>query len=71
MTPPRALERATRLITIRIFDEDADYLKLAYAGVGYNSVLRALAARHVRKLRNRTAENLETEALSKEELENV
>ncbi len=67
----RALEREPRLVTIRLFDEDIEYLKLTYSGTGYNSVIRALVARHVRKLKTRTVENLDPEALSKEELENV
>ena len=72
MSPPRALERPAKLVTIRLFDDDIDYLKLCYAGAGYNVIVRALVARHVRKLRVKTVENLESpEALTKEELESV
>lgn len=68
---PRSLERKPKLVTIRIFEDDFEYLKLAYSTAGYNKVLRALAARHVRRLKTKTVENLETEELTSEELENV
>ncbi len=71
MSPPRALERPANLVTLRLFDDDMEYLRLCYAGTGYNSIVRALVARHVRKLRNKTAENLSDEQLSQEELESV
>ena len=72
MSPPRALERETDLVTTRIFSDDMEYLKLCYTGVGYNSVIRGLVARHVRKLRSKTVENLDdSEKLTREELENV
>jgi len=47
-----------------------EYLKLTYSR-GYNQIVRALVARHVRKLKVKTVENLEKEALSEEELESV
>ena len=68
---PRASEKKLRLVTVRLFEDDVDYLKLSYATAGYNKVLRALAARHVRRLRTKTVENLESEELSPEELANV
>ncbi len=68
---PRALERKPKLVTIRIFEEDLDYMKLAYSGTGYNQVVRALVARHVRKLSAKTVENLEDEKLTSEELSSV
>ncbi len=68
---PQKLERDASLVTIRLFDDDMDYLKLTYSGVGYNSVVRALVARHVRKLRQMTVVNLAQETLSKEELQSV
>ncbi|MGW8177692.1 MAG: hypothetical protein ACWGQW_02690 [bacterium] len=67
---PRALERPARLVTLRLFDDDMEYLKLTYSR-GYNQIVRALVARHVRKLKVKTVENLEKEALSEEELESV
>lgn len=71
MSPPKALERDARMVTIRLFEDDLDYLKLAYSGVGYNSVVRALVARHIRKLKTKTVEHLEREELTREELESV
>jgi len=68
---PRALEREARLVTVRLFDDDIEYLKLTYSR-GYNIVVRSLVARHVRKLKTKTVENLDpAEKLSREELENV
>ncbi len=68
---PRSLEREAKLVTIRLFEGDVDYLKLAYSAAGYNKVVRALVARHVRRLKTKTVENLEPEELSSEELSNV
>ncbi|KKN65203.1 hypothetical protein LCGC14_0483790 [marine sediment metagenome] len=68
---PKALDRETDLVTARIYADDMEHLRICYQGTGYNAVIRALVARHVRKLRARTAENLEGEALTKEELESV
>jgi len=70
MTPPRALEREAKLVTIRIFDEDLTALKQFYSR-GYNQVIRALVSRHIRKLKTKTVENLEPEELTVEELERV
>lgn len=71
MTPPRALEREARLVTLRLFEDDLEYLKLTYS-TNYNVIVRSLVARHVRKLKTKTIENLDlSEKLSKEELENV
>ena len=67
---PKALDRPPRLVTLRLFNADIEYLKLAYPS-GYNIVVRALVARHVRKLKTKTVENLDEEKLSKEELESV
>lgn len=60
-------------MTVRYFSEDLEYLRLAYPHTGYNTVLRALAARHVRKLKHHTVEHLgdKTELLTREELEQV
>jgi hypothetical protein len=61
-----------RKMTVRFFDEDLHYLRDAYPTTGYNTVVRALVARHVRKLRHVTMEKLEdTETLSAAELETV
>ena len=68
---PRPLERPAKLVTLRLFEDDLEKLILAYSGTGYNAVVRALVARHVRKLTAKTVENLEPEALTKEELESV
>ena len=68
---PRESTKPLKLVTVRIFQDDHEYLKLAYAAAGYNKVLRALTARHVRRLRTKTVENLEPEELTPEELANV
>ncbi len=71
MSPPRALERPAKLVTLRLFEDDLEYLQLCYA-TNYNVIVRSLVARHVRKLRVKTVENLDdSETLSKEELESV
>lgn len=59
-----------RIVTIRLFADDLDYLKLAYPAGGYNRVIRALVARHVRALRNRTVELVESK-LTDEEIASV
>ncbi len=66
MSDPRPM----RKMTIRLYEDDLAYLKAAYQGTGYNKILRALAARHVRKLRAATVERLEGR-LSPEELKAV
>jgi hypothetical protein len=71
MSPPRSLERPAKLVTCRIFEDDMEYLKMAYSTAGYNKIIRALVARHVRKLKTKTVENLEAETLTSEELESV
>jgi len=63
-------ERRLQITTIRVFADDIDYLKLAYPQGGYNRVIRALVSRHVRSLRNRTVELVETK-LSDEEISSV
>ena len=68
---PSQSTRPLKLVTVRIFEDDHEYMKLAYPTSGYNKVLRALAARHCRRLKTKTVENLETETLTAEELENV
>jgi hypothetical protein len=68
---PRKLEREAKPVTIRLFVDDLDQLIQTYTGTGYNAVIRALVARHVRKLRTRTVEILADEELTKEELESV
>ena len=66
------LERPSVKITIRVFEDDLEYLKMTYTGTGYNGIFRALGARHVRKLRARTIEHLaESETLTREELSSV
>lgn len=67
---PRALERPAKLVTLRLFENDLEYLQLTYS-TNYNVIVRSLVSRHVRKLRSKTVENLDQEQLSKEELENV
>ena len=67
---PKALEREATLVTIRLFEEDLKYLKLSYTQ-NYNSVVRSLVARHVRRLRAKTVENLSEEQLTAEELGHV
>jgi hypothetical protein len=57
-------------MTIRLFVDDLEYLQQAYPTSGYNVILRALAARHVRKLRTKTVEALEGQ-LTAEELKAV
>lgn len=63
-------DRQMHVVTIRLFAEDLDYLKLAYPQGGYNRVIRALVARHIRSLRNRTAELVESR-LTDEEISSV
>ncbi len=65
---PRKLEREADLVSVRIFTDDMEFLRLCYGSAGYNVVIRALVARHVRKLREKTKENLDTETLTSEEL---
>ena len=67
---PKALEKEATLVTIRLFEDDLKYLRLSYTQ-NYNSVVRALVARHVRKLRAKTVENLAEEQLTIEELGHV
>ena len=61
-------DRPLQVVTIRLFRDDLRYLRLAYPVGGYNSIVRAIVARHVRALRNKTAENLSEIKLSDEEL---
>lgn len=63
-------DKELKKMTVRFYEEDLDYLRLAYPHSGYNQVVRALVARHVRKLRNATAERL-SEKLTMEELQSV
>ena len=63
-------ERKLHIITIRLYAEDLDYLKLAYPQGGYNRIIRALVSRHIRALRNRTVELVESR-LSDEEISSV
>ena len=59
-------------ITIRIFEDDFRYLKVAYPSAGYNRIIRSLVQKHVRSLRSLTLENLSPEIkLTDEELQNV
>lgn len=62
--------RPKKKMTVRFFEDDLAYLKAAYPGTGYNEIVRALVARHVRKLRDVTVEKLEGE-LTEEELQAV
>lgn len=39
-------------ITVRVYEDDMDLIRMAYARRGYNNIIRALVARHARKLRN-------------------
>lgn len=63
-------EKLMKMVTLRLFIDDLDYLRLAYPAGGYNRVVRALVQRHVRALRNRTAELVEHK-LSDEEIASV
>lgn len=63
-------EKRLKTIPIRLFLDDLEYLRLAYPTGGYNRVVRALVARHVRSLRNRTVELIDNK-LSEDELEAV
>jgi len=54
-------------MTVRFYEDDLEYLRDAYPGTGYNSVVRALASRHVRRLRAATQEAM-ADKLSPEEL---
>lgn len=51
-------ERELKKMTVRYYADDLEYLRSAYPHRGYNEILRALASRHVRKLRNLEAEHL-------------
>jgi len=63
-------ERPMKMVTLRLFIEDLDYLRLAYPAGGYNRIVRALVQRHIRALRNRTAELVEHK-LTDEEIASV
>jgi hypothetical protein len=39
-------------ITVRVYQDDMDLLRMAYQHRGYNEVVRALVARHARRLKN-------------------
>ncbi len=54
MSEPRPMKK----MTIRLFEDDLAYLRSAYQGTGYNTILRSLASRHVRKLRHATQDKL-------------
>lgn len=70
---PRGRKEDREMIkcTVRMFLEDLEYLRKAYPHSGYNGILRALGARHVRQLRVRTQEHLQDIRLSEEELRSV
>ena len=62
--------RPMKKATIRLFEDDLEYLQHAYANCGYNKIIRALVARHIRQLRAATAERL-VGKLTPEELREV
>lgn len=39
-------------ITVRVYAEDMDLIRMAYANRGYNNIIRSLVARHARRLKN-------------------
>ena len=69
-TMPKRLDRPTTKTSLRLFSSDLAELREAYQAVGYNEIVRALVARHVRRLRAKTAEHLadSPELLTKEDL---
>lgn len=64
-------EKPCKKMTLRLFEEDLEYLRLAYPTGGYNRIVRALVARHVRALRNRTIEHFAEGKLSEDEISSV
>jgi len=58
-------------VTIRIYRQDAETLRTSYPGMGYNAILRALAAKHCRQIRNKSNQSdpQVVERLTDEELE--
>ena len=64
-------ETPVKKITIRIFADDANFLKVAYPRIGYNKVIRQLVRNHVRGLQAKTVEKLDTSKLSPAELRTV
>jgi hypothetical protein len=71
MARGRKEDREMVKATVRVFQDDLVYLRKAYPHSGYNGILRALAARHVRQLRIKTAEHLQDVRLTDEELQSV
>jgi len=77
----RAERADLKKVTIRLGQDQIDQLKLYYPKVGYNMILRSLAARHLRKLNEKEQEALsltsadermeavKQELLSQEEIE--
>jgi hypothetical protein len=71
MARGRKEERPLKKMTTRFYEDDLVYLKLSYPHAGYNGIVRALVAKHVRQLRNLTVEHLEGVKLTEEELRSV
>ena len=66
MANPRQMKK----MTVRFYIDDLEYLKMAYPGTGYNEILRALASRHVKRLKEAAAASL-SDQLSTEELKAI
>jgi hypothetical protein len=66
MNDPRQMKK----MTVRFFSDDLEFLRMAYPGTGYNEILRALAARHVKKLKTAAAASL-SDKLTTEELKSI
>ena len=50
--PTKYPDRELKKTTIRLFEDDLEILQQVYPATGYNKVIRALVAKHVRKIRN-------------------
>lgn len=55
---PKRVERPLKKVTVRLFTDDLELLRIAYPHCGYNEILRALTAKHCKRLREVTAEKL-------------
>jgi len=68
----KRIDRPLRKMTLRLFDDDLDLLRVAYPHCGYNEVVRALVSKHCRRLREITAERLGAdERLTPDELQAI
>lgn len=64
-------KRQLQQMTIRLFADDLEFLRVAYQSAGYNRIIRGLVSQHVKRLKNLTLEKLEGAKLTAEELGNV